>query len=105
MLPTQLVLSKSSTQPPLLTHSAQLAGNNRRRKDIFTLPLEDQALLDQLGYKRKLLEIDDAILANAAFLNQIVANPEIFESSPEDEDQDLGKFLDEPQDEGPLGNR
>ncbi|KAH9996103.1 N2227-domain-containing protein [Russula vinacea] len=57
-----------------------LAGNNRRRKDIFTLPRQDQALIEQLGYKRKLAEVDDAILANAAFLNQIVANPEIFEN-------------------------
>ncbi|KAI0249309.1 N2227-domain-containing protein [Lactifluus subvellereus] len=77
-----------------------LASNNRRRKDIFTLPLEDQAILDQLGYKRKLAEVDDAILANAAFLNQIVANPEIFENNPGDDGKDFGESLDEPQDEG-----
>ncbi|KAF8497391.1 hypothetical protein F5888DRAFT_1588475, partial [Russula emetica] len=58
--------------------SYTLARNNRRRKDIFTLPREDQALIEQLGYKQKLAEVDDAILANAAFLNQIVANPAIF---------------------------
>ena len=63
-------------------NAGQLAANNRRRKDIFTLSREDQALIEQLGYKQKLAEVDDAILANAAFLNQIVANPEIFENSP-----------------------
>ncbi|KAH9997135.1 N2227-domain-containing protein [Russula vinacea] len=86
-----------------------LAGNNRRRKDIFTLPRQDQALIEQLGYKRKLAEVDNAILANAAFLNQIVANPEIFEnggpsseSEAEAEDGDgLGENLglDESRDE------
>ncbi|KAF8263276.1 N2227-like protein-domain-containing protein [Lactarius quietus] len=60
--------------------SYTLAGNNRRRKDVFTLPREDQALLEQLGYKRKLAAVDDAILTNAAFLNQIIANPAIFEN-------------------------
>jgi hypothetical protein len=52
--------------------------------------------------------VDDAILANAAFLNQIVANPEIFEnggpsSESEAEDGDgLGEdlSLDESRDEG-----
>jgi carnosine N-methyltransferase len=82
-----------------------LAVNNRRRKDVFTLPLEDQALLDQLGYKRKLAEIDDAILANAAFLNQIVANPEIFENNPGDDEGGFVESIDEPQDEGLLANR
>ncbi|KAH9077810.1 N2227-domain-containing protein [Lactarius deliciosus] len=65
-----------------------LAGNNRRRKDVFTLPREDQALLEQLGYKRKLADVDDAILANAAFLNQIVANPAIFENGIPGDDDD-----------------
>ncbi|KAI0265419.1 N2227-domain-containing protein [Gloeopeniophorella convolvens] len=67
-----------------------LAGNNRRRKDLFTLSREDQVLLDKLSYKKKLAEVDDAILANAAFLNQIVVNPEIFGRDPEDEDNDVG---------------
>jgi hypothetical protein len=54
--------------------------------------------------------VDNAILANAAFLNQIVANPEIFEnggpsseSEAEAEDGDgLGENLglDESRDEG-----
>jgi len=63
-----------------------------------------------LGFKRKLAEVDDAILANAAFLNQIVANPEIFEngggpSEPEEEEDggvsDFGENLSrEARDEG-----
>ncbi|KAI0301377.1 N2227-domain-containing protein [Russula brevipes] len=75
-----------------------LAGNNRRRKDIF-------ALIEQLGYKQKLAEVDDAILANAAFLNQMIANPEIFENNVGDNEEDLGEGLDEPPDEGLLANR
>ncbi|EPS96381.1 hypothetical protein FOMPIDRAFT_1038167 [Fomitopsis schrenkii] len=73
-------------------HYAQysLSANNRRRKDFFTLPRADQELLGGLGYKEKLAEADRAILANAEFLNQIVANPEIFghdvdEADPEEE--------------------
>ncbi|KAI9438377.1 N2227-domain-containing protein [Lactarius indigo] len=80
-----------------------LAGNNRRRKDVFTLPREDQALLEQLGYKRKLADVDDAILANAAFLNQIVANPAIFENGipgDDEEENDNEKTLDGPRDDG-----
>ncbi|GBE83482.1 Carnosine N-methyltransferase [Sparassis crispa] len=55
-----------------------LTANNRRRKDFYTLSRADQDLLDDLGYKEKLAEADRAILMNATFLNQIVANPEIF---------------------------
>jgi carnosine N-methyltransferase len=77
---------------PQLNDVGQLAANNRRRKDIFTLSREDQALIEQLGYKQKLAEVDDAILANAAFLNRIVANPEIFENSPgEDQGEEVGE--------------
>ena len=35
-------------------------------------------MLGDLGYKEKLEAIDKAILVNASFLNQIVADPEIF---------------------------
>lgn len=45
---------------------------------MLRLPLADQALLEELGYKKKLQDVDKAILVNATFLNQIVANPEIF---------------------------
>ncbi|KAG2340538.1 N2227-domain-containing protein [Suillus weaverae] len=68
-----------------------LAANNRRRKDIFTLPQNDKELLDGLGYRQKLQEVDRAILANAEFLKLIVANPEIFGhdlDSPKDADED-----------------
>ncbi|KAG7445355.1 N2227-domain-containing protein [Guyanagaster necrorhizus] len=63
-----------------------LTANNRRRRDLFTLPKADQDLLASLGYKEKLNLVDDAILANAAFLNLIVANPEIFGHDVDDED-------------------
>ena len=74
---------------------------------MFTLPREDQVLIDQLGFKRKLAEVDNAILANAAFLNQIVAHPEIFENGPEEDDSEEGlgeEKVGETRDEGPLAN-
>ncbi|KAF8879826.1 N2227-like protein-domain-containing protein [Infundibulicybe gibba] len=55
-----------------------LAANNRRRKDIYALPKADQDLLEKLGYKQKLDDVDNAIVANSDFLSQIVADPEIF---------------------------
>ncbi|KAJ7454340.1 N2227-domain-containing protein [Mycena galericulata] len=55
-----------------------LSANNRRRKDFFTLPKADQELLAGLGYKDKLDKVDAAIVANAEFLAQVVAEPEIF---------------------------
>ncbi|KAG2129167.1 N2227-domain-containing protein [Suillus bovinus] len=66
-----------------------LAANNRRRKDIYTLSQGDKELLDVLGYRQKLQEVDRAILDNAEFLKLIVANPEIF-----------GHDLDFPKDAG-----
>ncbi|KAF9817374.1 hypothetical protein IEO21_03515 [Rhodonia placenta] len=72
-----------------------LAANNRRRKDLFTLPRADQELLDSLGYKEKLAQADRAILTNAAFLNTIVANPEIF-----GHDLDVEEEASEQQQEG-----
>ncbi|KAG5651466.1 hypothetical protein H0H81_008551 [Sphagnurus paluster] len=59
-----------SSQRSEITHST--------RKDIYRLPAADQAILDKLGYKQKLDDVDTAIRANAEFLSQIVANPEIF---------------------------
>jgi carnosine N-methyltransferase len=88
------------SQPPNSTNRKQLAGNNRRRKDIFALPLEDQAVIDKLDYKRKLVEVDNAILANAAFLDQIVANPEIFENDPGEDEGEFEESLDEPPRDG-----
>ncbi|KAF8179881.1 N2227-domain-containing protein [Pholiota molesta] len=55
-----------------------LAANNRRRKDVYLLPKADQDLLDKLGYKQKLDEVDKAILANANFLSEIVSDTKIF---------------------------
>jgi hypothetical protein len=71
----------------------QLAGNNRRRKDLYTLPREDQELLNSLGYKEKLANVDKAILANAEFLSKVVASPQIFES-------DNNEFSDDEHEEG-----
>ncbi|EPQ50789.1 N2227-domain-containing protein [Gloeophyllum trabeum ATCC 11539] len=62
----------------------QLAANNRRRKDLYTLPLPDQELLDGLGYKSKLDEVDKAIMANAEFLVGVIQDPEIF-AQPDDD--------------------
>ncbi|KAI0703013.1 N2227-domain-containing protein [Cytidiella melzeri] len=62
-----------------------IAANNRRRKDIYTLPSADQELLGQLGYKKKLAEVDNAILANAEFVKLIVANTQIFGGAPEED--------------------
>jgi carnosine N-methyltransferase len=62
----------------LKTTPFQLAANNRRRKDLYTLPRGDQEILENLGYKQKLADVDIAIQANADFLNQIIENPEIF---------------------------
>ncbi|KAF5366124.1 hypothetical protein D9757_010946 [Collybiopsis confluens] len=64
-----------------------LAANNRRRKDLFSLPQDDQKLLDILGYKEKLDQVDHAILANEQFLNKIVIDPEIFGEDEELENE------------------
>ncbi|KIK68422.1 hypothetical protein GYMLUDRAFT_91958 [Collybiopsis luxurians FD-317 M1] len=64
-----------------------LAANNRRRKDLFTLPKGDQELLEKLGYKEKLDQVDKAILANEQFLSKIIVDPEIF-GEEDDEDDD-----------------
>jgi carnosine N-methyltransferase len=62
----------------LIHRPAQLAANNRRRKDLFTLHQTDRELLEKLGYKEKLDQVDKAILVNEQFLNKIVVDPEIF---------------------------
>lgn len=45
---------------------------------MYALSKADQEILSGLGYKEKLEAIDKAILVNANFLAQIVADPEIF---------------------------
>lgn len=72
-----------------MVHNLKLSANNRRRKDFFKLPIADQKLLEELGYKSKLAEVDKAIIANAAFVRQMVAQPQIFS------DADLGEEEDE----------
>ncbi|EIN14663.1 N2227-domain-containing protein [Punctularia strigosozonata HHB-11173 SS5] len=62
-----------------------LAANNKRRKDFFTLPRRDRDILEELGYRTKINEVDEAILKNAEFLSMIVADPEIFGSMDEDD--------------------
>ena len=67
----------------------KLAANNRRRKDLFSLSTADQQILEALGWKEKLVEIDKAILANAQFIKQMVAEPgSIFSESDEEEGSD-----------------
>ncbi|KAL5478532.1 hypothetical protein ACEPAI_2716 [Sanghuangporus weigelae] len=65
--------------------SYALAANNRRRKDFHSLASEDQRMLEELGWKAKLIDIDNAILENAKFVKAIIAQPEIFS------DADLGE--------------
>ncbi|KAG8884284.1 hypothetical protein FRB98_002524 [Tulasnella sp. 332] len=55
-----------------------LSANNRRRKDFFKLPLSNQKLLEELGWRRRLNEVDYKIAENAQFLNTIVDHPDIF---------------------------
>jgi carnosine N-methyltransferase len=45
---------------------------------LYSLSKADQDVLSGLGYREKLEAIDKAILVNASFLAQIVADPEIF---------------------------
>ncbi|EJD01859.1 N2227-domain-containing protein [Fomitiporia mediterranea MF3/22] len=70
--------------------SYSLAANNRRRKDLFSLSLEDQKLLDELGWKQRLVDVDNAILENAKFVRAIIAEPEIFSDADlfQDGDED-----------------
>ncbi|GJJ14703.1 hypothetical protein Clacol_008970 [Clathrus columnatus] len=66
----------------------QISANNRRRKDFLRLSLEDQELLESVGWKKKLDQVDAAIQTNARFLRNIVTDPEIFERDDHDEASD-----------------
>ncbi|KAH7908543.1 N2227-like protein-domain-containing protein, partial [Hygrophoropsis aurantiaca] len=81
-----------------------LAANNRRRKDLYTLPPNDKKLLDNIGYREKLNAVDKAILVNAEFLKQIVANPEIFGHDLNFEDSDI-KLEESLKSEAPIPGR
>ncbi|KZO94744.1 N2227-domain-containing protein [Calocera viscosa TUFC12733] len=61
-----------------------LSANTRRRKDFYSLPIPHQKLLKEVGWYQKLGDVDDAILTNADFLEEIVDDTEIF-SGPVDE--------------------
>ena len=74
--------------------SLQLAANNRRRKDLYTLPRGDEELLATLGYKEKLAEVDSAIQMNAEFLQDIAKDPGMFEEKPEDDNVSERSLLD-----------
>lgn len=74
--------------PRVACPRSKLSANNRRRKDFYTLPLADQKLLDELGYKTKLAEVDKAIIANAQFVRQMVAEPQIFSETDTDEEDE-----------------
>ncbi|KAI0705395.1 N2227-domain-containing protein [Earliella scabrosa] len=66
-----------------------LNANNRRRKDIHTLPLADRELLDSLRYKERISAADHAILKNAEFLNLVIENPAIFGHDEDEDDPEL----------------
>ncbi|KAG5717403.1 UPF0586 like protein [Termitomyces sp. T112] len=86
-------------QPPN-KYQLQLAVNNRRRKDVYCLPSEDQQVLEAIGYKKKLDQVDDAIQANAEFLALIVANPDIFGHEVEADVQGTDKGVTQGGNEG-----
>ncbi|KAG8975335.1 hypothetical protein FRC05_005894 [Tulasnella sp. 425] len=64
-----------------------LSANNRRRKDFHRLPRKNQELLEQVGWKKRLEEIDEKIAANQAFLDLIVDHPDIFSHEDVDDDE------------------
>ncbi|KAG8991336.1 hypothetical protein FRB90_001390 [Tulasnella sp. 427] len=64
-----------------------LSANNRRRKDFLRVPRKNQELLEQVGWKKRLEEVDEKIAANQAFLNLLVDHPDIFSYEDQD-DQD-----------------
>ena len=100
MLPTPSVshLLRAGLNDDSLNACLQLNANNRRRKDIHTLPLADRELLDSLRYKERISAADHAILKNAEFLNLVIANPAIF-GHDEDEDDPQLKRNDQDEDD------
>ncbi|KDQ06519.1 hypothetical protein BOTBODRAFT_39554 [Botryobasidium botryosum FD-172 SS1] len=74
-----------------------LSANGRRLKDFYGLSAEDQALLTELGYRRKIDVVDEKIEQNADFLRRVVGSPEIFSNT------ELGEGDREDEDEGNEG--
>lgn len=73
-------------------YSRQISANNRRLKDFYKLPPNDREALGNLGYKEKLAAVDKAIVTNAEFFNQIVADPHIFGHEIENDPPQDGFF-------------
>lgn len=57
-------------------------------KDFLRTPLAHQALLESLGWRKKIDLVDDRIEANAKFLKEIVDYPEIFEAHGFDQEDE-----------------
>ena len=60
---------------------------------MYTLSVDDQKLLDELGWKKRLQEIDEAIMVNAKFVKEIIADTQIFLDADLDgghEDEEAG---------------
>ncbi|KNZ74312.1 hypothetical protein J132_07364, partial [Termitomyces sp. J132] len=68
--------------------------------DVYCLPSEDQQVLEAIGYKKTLDQVDDAIQANAEFLALIVANPDIFGHEVEADVQGTDKGVTQGGNEG-----
>ena len=81
----------------------QLSANSRRLKDFYTLPIADQKLLDELGWRKKIDLVDEKIEANARFLKSIVDYPQIFEGDDE-EDEEEGEDEDDGRNEHSRGH-
>ncbi|KAG9043300.1 hypothetical protein FS837_009763 [Tulasnella sp. UAMH 9824] len=64
-----------------------LSANNRRRKDFHRLTRKNQELLEQVGWKQRLEDVDEKIAANQAFLDMIVDHPDIFSHEDADDDE------------------
>jgi hypothetical protein len=76
--------------------TCQLSANSRRLRDYYALPLQHQALLDNLGWRKKIDLVDERIEANSRFLKTIVDYPAFFEGdSDQDEDGDECEHDDE----------
>ncbi|KAG8986261.1 hypothetical protein FRB93_005355 [Tulasnella sp. JGI-2019a] len=72
-----------------------LSANNRRRKDFLKLPISNQKLLEDLGWRSRLNEVDYKIAENAQFLNMVVDHPDIFAMEMEGPGEDGDRAADE----------